>query len=202
MTRDEFDNWLDGVHAGCFPGVAGWLRKMDASERAAVLAEWFNVLRFHPLPECEQASRELWNQESEPKGFGKHPIIISRMLRKKKHEREHAAAKKERWQPPVDGEPTYKCLECRDEGIVQCFHPKTVDELKRALDGDHIMPCTVGRACGCDAGNDYRRCGTADRDDLRTTYRDADGMLCWRDVNDPGDRAALIELAIGAKAWN
>ena len=203
MTRNEFDAWLDGVHTGCFPGVAGWLRKMDHSERAAVLGEWFNTLKFYALADCEQASRDLWEQESQPKGFGAQPIAIKGLLRKKKHEREQVAAEQQRWQPPIDGEPTYKCLDCRDEGSIPCFHPRTVADLQRAVGDEPIRPYMISRACTCSAGDEYRRLwGTIGGDDLRTTRRDTNGMLCWRDVNDPGDRVALLGLVIESKAWN
>lgn len=202
MTRAEFDHWIDSVHGGCFPGVKAWLRKMDHDERGAVLGAWFGRLQSYAAEDCAEASKALWDQESQPKGFGQHPIIISRMLRKKKHEREHAEANEQSWRPPVDGQVSYKCLDCRDEGLIGCFHPKTVDELKRAIGDAKVVPYMIVRACTCKAGDEYDRlCGRISNNDIRTTYRDADGMLNWRNVNDPDDRTVLLEGAIDSKAW-
>ena len=203
MTRAEFDHWIDNVHGGCFPGVKAWLRKMDYDERKAVLGAWFGKLQYFTPEDCEQASNDLWGQDTQPKGFGQHPIIMVRMLRKKKHARDRIEADEQSWRPPVDGQITYKCLDCRDEGTIRCFHPKTVVELKRVADDAKIHPYRISRACTCKAGNKYERLlGRISSDDLRETYRDADGMLCWYDVNDSNDRVELLGVDIDNKEWS
>ena len=179
MTRDEFDAWLSDVHTGCFPGIAAWLRKMDTSEREAVMGEWFGILRFYPPADCAQASRDLWEGKSKPKGFGIHPIIIKRMLRAKKFAAEHAAAEQKQWNSPVDGEPTFACLECRDEGLIECFHPKTVAEMRRTPDAK-VVRYTTSRRCTCAAGQQYKMLPEVNDFDVRSTYRDSGGRLCWQ----------------------
>jgi len=198
MTRDDFDNWLE-VHTACFPGVDDWLRKMGESKRVGVLTEWFHLLWETPAEDAIRASRAMHADDNlEPKGHGKHPVAILRIARSYSRERARAVEQKARWFAPVDGDTTFACRDCHDCGLIECFHPKTIAEIKRAADGDRVKVYRITRACDCKAGEEYaRQCGVVGEDDMREVYRDGDGIRCQLDPNNPQDRAQLLGSPAG-----
>ena len=203
MTHDEFDKWLK-VHGACFTGITSWLNKMDGSDRAGVLSEWFRILSSTPVDDAVAASRAMAaDEDKRPKAFDYHPGRVRKVALSYKIDRDHESIRQSPWRPPVDGEPTFACLECRDEGLIPCFHPKTVAELKRANDNERIIEYTISRACTCRAGDEYEKlCGRFDNTDLQCRGRDDNDMLLFYDVNDLDDRAMLIGESIDSKEWD
>jgi hypothetical protein len=193
-------HWYE-LHSACFPAVNVWLGKFGEAEAVKIASEWFRLLRRCDLDDCVRASRLMFSdEENQPRGHSQHPTAVARLARSYRREREHAAAQQERWHAPVDGEPTFACLDCRDEGTIDVFHPHTAEDLQRVADGERIIVYTTSRACPCKAGDQYRRlCGTFDKDDLQITYRDGDGGLCWYDPNESADRAKLLEMSAGMR---
>ncbi len=88
MTESEFNRWLEGSHAACFPGVSGWMRGMSPPQRDGILKEWWRSLGRLTLTEANDASRALWHEGGCP--YGDHPPAILRL------------AKEFRVLPPVD----------------------------------------------------------------------------------------------------
>jgi len=193
LTREEFDAWIE-VHTACYTGVEDWLSKMSKSKRAGVLAEWFRILRKVPVDDAIRASRAMHEDENlEPKGHGKHPVAVRRIASRYQTQRNRASAERAQWRAPIDGQRTFICLECRDEGTIDVFHPAMISELEQAQPDERVTVAVTVRACPCKAGDRYRRaCGTFDDEDVASTYRDADGTLEWYYPNDPKDRAKLL----------
>lgn len=141
MTPDEFDQWLDH-HAGMYPGVKRWLAK---PENEGVEAAWERLLSRTSLEAAKRASMELFEQDEQPRGFGEHPRAVKRLaweLRPKQQ-----VARK------IDGQDTFRCLRCRDSGVVSVVNPATLRAVWRDHESHGVRWCAV--ACDCEAGDHF-----------------------------------------------
>ncbi|MFA7177769.1 MAG: hypothetical protein WC114_11010 [Smithellaceae bacterium] len=174
MTKAEFETWL-AYHRAAFTGLSQWIAKLPdpgsrrASDgephRLAVLAAWYAAMR-----DCDPADARVATDRmaggliEEPKGWDRHKTSIAQEARRLASERNrHQSAGA--WRKPrfAGGEPTYRCLECHDSGIIPIWHPDSVTAACMTLDGDEAnglgQPFTIYEAaarCPCGAGSQYR----------------------------------------------
>ena len=162
MTEPELQDWIRH-HGACYPGMLKFLEKlpMKASStttesdlvllRPAVLKQWYCTLRDVDLDKAKAASDAMHKGDiEEPRGWDRHPTAI------RKHAIQNQDAKS--YQPfRVDGERTYRCAACQDEGWIFCWHPATVAKVRKSAEFkqplyDCVAPCT------CERGEFRKRC--------------------------------------------
>lgn len=156
MTREEFERWWMH-HASRFTGLHSWMSKIPAATRGAVMDAWAAALAGTDYEAALQASGRMFaGEEDKPVGYDEHPAAIVRIAAKLR-----TAARQTMTPRTVDGQPTYRCLDCRDFGWVICWHPKTV---KQARAGNLSPPLyTTAVACHCEAGESHLK-GMSPRD--------------------------------------
>ncbi len=204
MKRDEFREFHESFLFARFPELESWLNGMSEDRRAETLESWFEVLRHAELPHAQEAVRRLHaGDEPEPRSFSKFPASILAIARKVDRETPKADRHARHGPKLVDGEWVFECLQCRDHGAVECWHPASLEDLAAELQ-DPARPrigatVTAGEdlfgrpkivrlaayscfvACTCAAGATYRRAKVRALDaerDLALWRRDADGE--WR----------------------
>ena len=152
MTRDEFDVWIS-AHVAHFPGVGTWLAKFGQPEKQAILGVWLKHLATCELDDCLQATYALYGQGGRAPHYERHPQAIRAIVREK-----DAARSREDIKPRfVDGEQVFACLLWNDDGMVQCWHPKTVAAAVDGTLGEPFTVYTCAVACSCSAGDRLAR---------------------------------------------
>ena len=168
MNGTDFVCW-QAFHAARFPLWASWLRNLpkDAGDglvtQSDVLAAMADTLGDVSLADAKEASRLLsCGEEPEIDKYDDHPRRVRAVARRLSSER----IKRMVSTPPKNlKEPTYRCLDCMDEGRVSVWHPQTVQDAKHnaeALVNGQLTTFTCVVACNCEAGrrfadNGYRR---------------------------------------------
>lgn len=112
MNQPEFKLWLD-FHCGMFAGIRDWLRRKGLTANQIIEA-WQRSLVDVGLEEAKSASCRLWESESCPKTYDRHPVEIKRLCK-----RTSGLAARQVGQRS-DG--TVKCLRCEDEGLISVFY--------------------------------------------------------------------------------
>ncbi len=148
MTQDEFAVWLDN-HQAHFPGVGTWLGKFAQTEKEAILGVWFKHLWTCEPADCTEATTTLYAQGGRGPVYERHPQAIRSIVRKQELAR-IADEIKPRY---VDGEQVFGCLLCQDDGLLRCWHPKTVAAVIDGTIGDNFTLYTSAVACSCAAGD-------------------------------------------------
>lgn len=164
MLRSEFGEWLK-YHTAAFTSVGSWLGKMpeegteSTPSRADVVERWFAALRSIDLVDAKAATDELFaGREAEPRGFDRHPAAVAAIavqLRRRRAPRRDPEPRR------IDGQAAYRCLLCRDTGVVDCWAPESMRAAHRAVKGDAEWTgdtiYAVAVACSCDAGDRFAR---------------------------------------------
>lgn len=171
MTREEFREWLSH-HRAAFTGLSAWIAKLPEPgrqregepTRADVLAAWYAVLRHCELSDAREATdRMAAGQIEEPRGWDRHKTTIAqearRLAAERNRHRSTGAGTRPRY---AEGEPTYRCRECLDSGVIPIWHPVAVTAACATLDGAERgqlgQPFTLYEAaarCSCQAGHEY-----------------------------------------------
>jgi hypothetical protein len=188
MTHDEFRLWTKH-HLTTFTGCAGWLSRFPKTARSEIdptqpdiLAAWESVLKFTDLDDARAATDALAageDQFSEKTGYDHHPRDVRRVARAIAGNR-HSEQNAGKLRRMIDGQETFACVQCFDDGAIHCIHTKSIIA---AASGKLIHPVhnpegTVPfyeciRACTCEAGNRWRAStGTISDDDLRINFED------------------------------
>ncbi len=141
MTRTEFDRWFI-YHQEHFPGMAAWLGRMEVHIQDGHMNVWFKALRNVNPEHAHDASDKMFDDvENDPHSYERHPQAIARI----------ASGLKAATAPPprqyVDGEETYKCLLCQDDGRVIVW-----DNVSTAVAGGKML-YQAAAACTCVAGD-------------------------------------------------
>jgi hypothetical protein len=154
MTYSEFTEWLRH-HTAAFIGVATKIQALPTIARDGMpsrdefAAAWYRTLRDVSLADARAATDKMaaMPEADLPKGFDRHPAKILQIVR--------GAVKSGGWRPysphRVDGQETYRCLACRDTGIVSVWSERS---LAAAVDGTLGQPWTVYTVavrCTCDS---------------------------------------------------
>lgn len=177
MTDPQFANFLQ-AHFGNFPAVASWLNKFprqsqrdfDVTQKQ-VMDAWRKTLRDVSLEDAIAASDALASGDetfSEKAGFDHHPRDIRRICRTASGGRS-AETKSAGYIRRFEGEPTFRCPKCKDEGFRFAIHPQSVNAARSIIakpdgsrhvrlhhptrnpDGNEpLYSCVL--ACDCEAG--------------------------------------------------
>lgn len=145
MTRDEFGLWYK-THRASFPEIDSWMGKQG--NREEVLATWRNTLRDVEFSDACCVSTDMGTGDLPgPKMYGD----TARDVRRAAKERNRPVVLPRR--RTIDGEITYACRLCFDDGWVLCWHPATIKQLRK--DGeltDAFKPYRCVVACSCVVG--------------------------------------------------
>ena len=132
MVEADFKAWLR-YHVEAFPSLADWLKKNPGT-----VTFWEKPFSDVSLDDAKAATDEMASGElDEPNGYGKHPKVIAKRARQIGYGRRQSSA-------VVDGEQTYRCPKCLDEGFVAVVDPIHY----RA---GRLRPCSV--LCTCCEGD-------------------------------------------------
>ncbi len=172
MTYPEFREWL-GYHRAKFPGLGKWLARISSEhnqdDRAPsvddVIASWARSLNRAGLKEAKQATDLLGDEESEPKGFDRHPMAVAGIARRLGGE-----GGSSRQRQFVDGAEVYRCRRCLDSGYVTIW---TIRAMKAAREG---LPVRSASYFSCAARCD---CETGRRRDRSLAIFDPEKMLLF-----------------------
>ena len=156
MTWDEFDGTWFPEHSAYFTGIRAWLDRTtkgsDAPTHDQIIRGWYGVLRDVDLEAAKAASQRMHAGEiEEPKGFDRHPAAIRRAC---------GVSRRSSLIGPrydADGNQTYACPNCRDEGWELCWSPTS---MRAARDGTLGKVGTIyseAVVCHCPAGNTHAR---------------------------------------------
>lgn len=213
MTEPEFREWLKH-HFARFTAAAGWLGRFPTMQRhegdptqRSVIEAWRFTLSDVNLEDAKRASDALASGDesfSEKTGFDHHPKDVRRISRGRSGDRS-AAAKTGMRLRRFEGEPTYRCHHCRDEGFRIVVHDMTVHAARMIVADENgarrtnlhhptlnpegrwpIYSMLVG--CNCEAGYRYR--------DMSRAFRNTDAP--WQCGGEENYRAA-IEAAEGVR---
>lgn len=151
MTGDEFKDWID-YHGKLVSGFRKWYAGQDVE----TVKVWIEGLASVTLQSAKQASKDMLSGEIESPAFGRHLAVIRR--RAAAIERQAVLAERQSTgldnrRESIDGQEVFRCPDCKDSGLVEIYHPVTVDlALRGKFDsGDMIRSCAC--ACSCEAGN-------------------------------------------------
>lgn len=194
MTWDEFrGEWLP-AHCAAFTGIRTWLSRTtkgaDAPSETQVLKGWYGVLREVDLEAALAASQRMHAGEvEEPKGFDRHPAAIRRACGVSRR----SAAVGPRFD--ADGNQTYACRDCCDEGWIRCWHPVSIKAAREERLGQPGTIYSNAVVCHCPAGN---------RHDGRREYPRFDRKRCLPLIDncDAKDQERLIDFVEGLKPTN
>lgn len=146
MTDSEFHAWLEGEFRPAFRDVDAWLNKLGEDGMNKTLKWWWRTLRCLSLEEATEATRTLFEQDQRTPSFSKIPAALRAIALRLRGE---AASRPQRhW--TVDGEETFACATCQDDGRVIC---------RATPPPDHPFPdypYTAAYACTCQAGEKWK----------------------------------------------
>lgn len=145
MQLQEFEAWVAG-HVAAFGGLKTWLR--DNPECAAA---WRECLADVPLADAKEATRLLnVGEEEAPRGYGDHARAVRRIALRLALDR-----RPETPRPCyVDGQRTYRCPTCLDDGVVLVANIWKTPAGGRPLrsysagSSQRLPQCAVGCDCG------------------------------------------------------
>ncbi len=210
MNAIEFDDWFV-FHAARFTGLHSWLSKLPANPppgmpgRKDVLDAWREALANVGLADAKRATERLFaGEEEKPASYDDHPRAIVRIAGRL--HAEHYGSRRRY----VDGQETYDCPLCEDEGVVWCWHPdaiKAVAGLTNANTGSPhalIAPYKTCVCCTCRRGDAQAR-GFRPRDP--GSVQRYDEARCLRvgktasgypaGLDDPEERRRIEEFVAG-----
>ncbi len=173
MTTKEFPEWL-AFHMSRFTGVSAWLSRFPTAPRfegdptqRSVRDSWEDAMRGVPLADAKEATLQMFRGDSEaPKVPDEHPKCVCSLAAKigasRVAARNAAADARRNYGGRFDGEPTYSCLTCMDEGAVFIYHPLSVVDMRQGQVKHHVLNptgkrqlCTATAICRCDAGRRF-----------------------------------------------
>ena len=204
MIQIEFDEWLRYTQE-CFTGIEPWLSRItkmgeNPPTRKGVLHKWFLALQDVSLSAAKDATAKIHRGEiEEPKGFDRLPAAIRKAsgVTKKHFERSWDHDRYD-----ADGNQTYSCLTCFDQGWVFCWHPVSMKAVTSGNLGEPFTLYSVVVFCNCEAGRDrgYRQEGS--RFDSRfwlPLYRVEGGHQIVGDMSSPTEQHRLIDWMISRR---
>lgn len=125
-NENEFQQWLD-YHSSLNPGVQKWLRELPKTgvDIQGVLDAWERLLKPIDLSTAKRCSDELMAREKQPR-YERHAAEIVAIAKA------HGFTSRAPQVPTMrDGQPTYKCRDCRDTGKAPIY--VVGEELTRSI---------------------------------------------------------------------
>jgi hypothetical protein len=150
MTDHEFAEWFE-YHSAAFTGIPEWLAKRPSPK--PTLDRWCGVLRNVNLFDAKLATDRLFAQEDQPRGFDRHPAAVAAITRKNREP--------EAFQPRriIDGQESFRCLLCEDDGRLTCWHPEQIKHYRSTGKLSERLPNTCSMSCTCAAGEQHHGYG-------------------------------------------
>lgn len=118
MTQPEFKQWLD-FHCSMFAGIRDWLRRKGLNA-GQIIDAWQRSLSEITLEEAKSASCRLWESESCPKTYDRHPVEVKRYAKS-------IAVRNGRHVEAERSDGAVKCRRCKDIGLITVFYLRKVD---------------------------------------------------------------------------
>jgi hypothetical protein len=152
MNEPEFQLWVEH-HTAAFLGFGAKVAALPdvprdgTPSRRQVLQSWYRTLRDVSLTDAKAATDKMaaMPEADLPKGFDRHPAKILQIVR--------GAVKSSGWRPYkprcVDGQETYRCLACRDTGIVSVWSERSLAAACDGTLGQHFTVSTIAVRCTC-----------------------------------------------------
>lgn len=162
MTGDEFDEWYR-YHVARFVGISSWMAKLPTIptdshpvNRSDVFDAWYGTLRYHDLDDAKAASDQLAASDDQPRSFDRHPAAVAAIARHRKSERQRRERSADFARRQSTGDESYRCLVCRDEGDLLCWHPvcMAVIQENHSEIPDKFVPYRTVVRCTCQAGDE------------------------------------------------
>lgn len=158
MTQTEFQEWLK-YHRSRYTGLSKFisgLPKVSTSEveptRDDVMAAWYYALKDVELEDATAATDAMHRGDyAEPKGWDRHPSAIRAIATNGKETRSYKPARF------IDGEQTFSCPHCMDQGWITVWHPKSMNAAIVGTLGQPGTVTTCAVACTCKAGDGHAR---------------------------------------------
>jgi hypothetical protein len=148
MNGQEFKEWYRDFRTH-FKMVAAWMTKREDEKDA--LAAWNRALSGVRLGDAKKATEELFADASaQPESWDQFPATI-RWLANRYRSGSRATGTRH----VIDGEITYRCLDCEDSGFVSIFDPRIVNAIRWGKSQRHADAGEVATAvarCTCEAG--------------------------------------------------
>ena len=152
MTDHEFREWVE-YHTAAFLGFGAKVAALPLTptegspSRKQVLQSWLRTLRDVSLAEAKAATDKMaaMPEADLPKGFDRHPAKILQIVR--------GSVKSGGWRHykphRVDGQETFRCLHCRDTGIVSVWSERSLAAAVAGTLGRHFTVSTIAVRCTC-----------------------------------------------------
>ena len=154
MTDAEFKRWWKH-HTARFTGIRTWLGKFPETSggettRSDVTAAWRDVLRRVDYDDAIEATDRMYaGDETPPRGYDSHPAAV-RAIAMKLHREVPNPVQRPKY---VGGKETFRCVQCRDDGMVGIYHPETVEAARRPETFDPASICSAVVRCTCSIGS-------------------------------------------------
>lgn len=143
MNRSQVNDFL-AEHVKRYPALAKWL-----SDNRGQREVWLDMLEPVEFGDAIAASRALYLQDDQPRGYGNHPRAI-RKLAYQIHGERTRTSEPQRY---AGGVPTVSCRRCLDTGIITAMSPATNRALREDDRTHGLRRCAL--ACECHAGDRY-----------------------------------------------
>jgi hypothetical protein len=168
MNQKDFAQWF-AAHRAQFAMIDAWIANFPTPSevagssdpnrvtQASLAKAWFNTLADLDIDPCLEATRLMAKgDEALPASWDLHPQRI-RAIAKRLATRT-SSGERFRFGPRVsrDGEETFRCLMCRDDGMVLIFHDAAVVAMRKGTYGGPRTVYTAMVICDCEAG-EYRK---------------------------------------------
>lgn len=139
MNAQEFETWMN-EHAASFSSVKNHFDKLNDEGRRAGAKAWFAVLGGIDLDVARKATQALFTGKDRPRFVDDHPSAVLEASKKIRTERKEAGKY-------VDGQRTYRCVQCRDNGVITLgwMDPAKLPSRWRAIPGR--VPATADAPC-------------------------------------------------------
>lgn len=172
MTNYEFKSSVWPCAVASFPSIKVKLTAdfpvskshPDEVTQGDVVDRWREILADVAVEEAKAAMLELLRSEWQaPFALEEYPKAILAMVRRQRQARVDRTYRAPKM---IDGEPTYRCRLCRDDGMVEVWSPaahKAAREQPDAFIAGRISTPPLSVPCKCRAGDRMLHCGNGHR---------------------------------------
>ncbi len=163
MKPNEFKSWWSS-HRAVFPEMNTWLGKVPREDQQGTVLAWQRAMEDISLEDAEAATQAMLRGDiKKPFQCSDHPAAIIGYARQLRNNRVGHSEPIRRWH---DGEETYRCPICRDDGLLSVWHEESMfasvgrggllSRLGKAP-RPSAMLVTMTVVCTCQAGDAYEQ---------------------------------------------
>ena len=154
MTNIDYGDWIK-YHLAAFPALDKWLASTDESPDTIRMRNrhWAKALAAISVEEAKRVTDQLVTGEIEsPRGWSAHPTVIRKQVSINRRANREYILDKIRPQP-IDNEDTFSCFQCRDSGLIDVWHVKSMKAMREGRFGEHQTDYRCVVRCECEVGN-------------------------------------------------